>query len=149
MPPSSPGRRSRICQTCKQQKPAGSFPRWPHPGPLQCHRCNRKGWFPPGQLDPVPDASTIRPIPWPMSRYHRRLLREVAEHQCAICRTTVHRLAVDHDHATGHVRGLLCANCNLGLGSFRDSLQFLEQAIRYLTAPLVLGLSDGKIVLRT
>jgi len=50
---------------------------------------------------------------------------------CAICRApdTQH---VDHDHRTGWVRGILCFNCNGGLGQFRDSPEFLAGAIMYL-----------------
>jgi hypothetical protein len=56
---------------------------------------------------------------------------------CAICHrpeTVKGRLflAVDHNHKTGRVRGLLCSHCNMALGSFGDSLQNLFSAIRYL-----------------
>lgn len=54
---------------------------------------------------------------------------------CAICNKTCgtgRNLAVDHDHATGEVRGLLCAECNTGLGKFKDSLDLLTGAMSYL-----------------
>jgi hypothetical protein len=41
-------------------------------------------------------------------------------------------VAVDHDHNTGKIRGLLCNGCNKGLGLFKDSPQLLESAINYL-----------------
>jgi hypothetical protein len=48
------------------------------------------------------------------------------------CYGKVCRLALDHDHQTGKVRGLLCNNCNRGLGRFKDSIENLGAAIRYL-----------------
>jgi hypothetical protein len=39
---------------------------------------------------------------------------------------------VDHDHATGQVRGMLCSNCNQALGNVRDSVQVLERLAGYL-----------------
>jgi hypothetical protein len=43
-------------------------------------------------------------------------------------------LYVDHDHATGAIRGLLCARCNTALGQFGESPELLGRAIRYLEA---------------
>lgn len=42
------------------------------------------------------------------------------------------RLAVDHDHATGRNRGLLCSSCNTALGLLRDSLPVIEMLHQYL-----------------
>jgi hypothetical protein len=54
---------------------------------------------------------------------------------CAICSKpcpTGRRLAVDHAHDTGKVRGLLCANCNRGLGLFGEDMRVMTMAIQYL-----------------
>lgn len=53
---------------------------------------------------------------------------------CAICeRPPIRRaLAVDHCHATGQVRGLLCHQCNQALGLFQDDLPRMSRAILYL-----------------
>jgi hypothetical protein len=53
---------------------------------------------------------------------------------CAICKCECKkgRLSIDHNHISANVRGLLCRNCNLGLGNFKDSIDFLENAVLYL-----------------
>lgn len=58
------------------------------------------------------------------------------EGRCAICRREPDwkRLAVDHDHQTGLVRGLLCHQCNCGLGFFNDDFELLATALGYLKA---------------
>lgn len=58
-------------------------------------------------------------------------LLEKQQGLCAICRraTATH---VDHDHATGKVRELLCFNCNGGLGQFRDDPRVLRAAADYV-----------------
>lgn len=56
--------------------------------------------------------------------------------RCSICRTSVtkltRRLAVDHNHKTNAIRGLLCNKCNSALGNLQDSIKLLQSAIKYL-----------------
>jgi hypothetical protein len=57
---------------------------------------------------------------------------------CAICGRTENpgrfrqSLPVDHDHETGAIRGILCIDCNRGIGMFRDDLRLLRRAVEYL-----------------
>jgi len=52
---------------------------------------------------------------------------------CAICKIKKEgRLYVDHCHNTQAVRGLLCRECNLGIGFLKDNVDFLKSAIEYL-----------------
>ncbi len=69
------------------------------------------------------------------------LLFDQQDGRCDICgrhvteirhKTNRNNLHVDHNHETGQVRGLLCFNCNTGLGNFHDSIKNLKQAINYL-----------------
>lgn len=63
---------------------------------------------------------------------------------CAICskpqKPSTKRLAVDHCHTTGIVRGLLCSGCNTAIGQFNDNIETLKSAISYLT-PLTITIT--------
>lgn len=73
---------------------------------------------------------------------------ELADKQngvCAICQETCksgRRLAVDHCHATGKIRGLLCMDCNRSIGGLKDSIELLEKAVSYLKHNSIL--TDGE-----
>lgn len=64
---------------------------------------------------------------------------------CAICRCKekiINKngkkwlLAIDHNHKTGKIRGLLCNSCNIGLGRFNEDIKLLKKAIEYLRREL-------------
>ena len=57
---------------------------------------------------------------------------------CAICGSKK-RLHIDHCHKSGDVRGLLCQNCNFGIGNLKDSIDNLKAAILYLQNPPALN----------
>lgn len=54
--------------------------------------------------------------------------------RCAICNVPIEIKSahLDHDHITGRIRGMLCRDCNWGLGNFKDSIESLRRAIQYL-----------------
>ena len=64
-----------------------------------------------------------------------RILAE-QDGRCAICgghqSKQKHRLSVDHDHATGEIRGLLCTRCNVFLGRIESPEGLLNKALEYL-----------------
>mgnify|MGYP000296437779 FL=1 len=120
----------RVCEGCgRRHGLPGVLPRQ---RPDLCRDCYRSA-----KPSPGPSKSRVRQL----KRYGLSVaafLEMVASQQsrCAICLTTHSQadLHVDHCHATGTVRGLLCSFCNTGLGLFRDNPEALRMAVRYLTA---------------
>jgi Recombination endonuclease VII len=122
------------------------------PERAKMRKCNRCGdSFP---LESFTSTTRVCITCWPEWRQEqqaKRLSRRGGRHQevaelraqqegrCKICKTPEaaapgKRLHLDHDHATGAIRGLLCGNCNVGLGQFKDNPDLLAAAIRYLQA---------------
>ena len=68
---------------------------------------------------------------------------DMQDNKCGICKKEetckdprhdrVRRLSIDHCHKTGKVRGLLCHSCNTAIGKFKDDIELLHKAIRYIT----------------
>jgi hypothetical protein len=116
------------CNQCGERQSIDQFPQLTY-GKYQCRMCLRE----------AQEDIQLRRQGWSKEQY--RTLLEAQDGKCAICGVgeghrsrygRVCRLAVDHDHQNGKVRGLLCNSCNRGLGRFKDSIENLEAAIRYL-----------------
>lgn len=58
-------------------------------------------------------------------------VQAIIKKECGICGGN-RNLHVDHDHDTGRFRGILCRNCNIGLGHFRSNRELLLKAVEYL-----------------
>jgi hypothetical protein len=59
-------------------------------------------------------------------------LYQLQKGQCAICSTSTKKLAIDHNHTTGDVRGLLCHPCNTGIGFLKEDKNTFVRALQYL-----------------
>ena len=68
-------------------------------------------------------------------RLYKKLL-ESQDGKCSICgsfpKRNGPRFAIDHDHATGKIRGVLCSRCNRGIGLFKENPQWLRRAAEYI-----------------
>ena len=74
-------------------------------------------------------------------------LSKLQEHKCAIClkeetslnssRTSILPLAVDHNHSTKKVRGLLCSKCNQAVGLLKEDIEIVRRLIKYLELNVV------------
>ena len=78
-----------------------------------------------------------------LSLEERTKLLQAQNYKCAICAFTIETVGnnthTDHCHNTGKVRGILCTNCNRGLGHFQESTENLMAAIEYLKAHMENG----------
>ncbi|WP_245722308.1 endonuclease VII domain-containing protein [Micromonospora matsumotoense] len=124
----------RFCADCGTVKPVVDFPR---------NRADSTGYA--TYCKPCHHSRTkeVRQRLYGGSReYHLRRRYGIGEEEfqellaeqggvCAICGAEDPQ-HLDHDHRTGWVRGILCFNCNGGLGQFRDSRTRLARAITYL-----------------
>lgn len=69
-----------------------------------------------------------------IAQYEQMVIAQ--NNKCAICEIHQNdlkkRLSVDHCHLTKMVRGLLCENCNLGLGKFKENKNIIQKSLDYL-----------------
>ena len=126
------------CSTCDQTKPVSEFHRDGQRYVPQCKPCRRmlrKQWR--ATSSAYRDRQAAHRRSWGLKAYGLTIdtYEELLAAQggvCAMCGqacSTGRRLAVDHDHETGQVRGLLCYRCNRGLGVYET---IKDSAERYL-----------------
>lgn len=95
----------------------------------RCYNCRRKDKFDRGEYKRNRNLLTRYGI---TTEEFNQLL-ESQDDACAICeKKEVSRFVVDHCHDKGHIRGILCCNCNKALGKFGDTIEGVTKVLRYL-----------------
>ncbi len=90
------------------------------------------------QADPDKYKQRVRSYRFRMTPQEIQELIAKQQHRCAICRVPFNEAIrnlksnVDHDHATGHIRGILCRLCNTAIGHANDDPKLLRKMASYL-----------------
>lgn len=137
---------SKKCRRCGIEKPAAEFARDKTRKDglaYECRTCHRlrmdNNYSSPDSRLVSDRRYKLKKIGVTEEQYTQVLASQ--DNKCAICgnqetalsyKSTRRRLSADHCHQTGAFRGLLCRNCNIGLGSFNDDPIRLQRAIDYL-----------------
>lgn len=145
---------TKRCTSCKEEKPLTEYTKdrsrtdGLNAMCVVCHRAKGQTW-----RDANPEESKRRVREAQRARRMRELgitqadYDDIMEKQEGVCATdgtapeAPARLAVDHDHATGEVRGLLCIPCNLAIGNLRDDPVLVLRAADYLMARVAVTIS--------
>lgn len=132
--------KTRKCSKCGIDKPFGDFhknPGGPHGLSSQCKECRKE--YKARNRDKIREKDREYQLKrvYGISKEEHDYLVESQEGICAGCGASSfnqksYHLAVDHDHETGTIRGLLCLKCNRILGLAQDNPDLLRKLADYL-----------------
>lgn len=150
-----------LCSRCKERRPAVAF--LPSVAAKEgrqsggyCRECrratrdlkreyDRARWLNPAYPARQRDKWLRRLYGIDLAQYQALLARQGG--RCACCGIDrddgARGFSVDHDHVTGEIRGLLCVNCNVGIGALGDDATGVRRALVYLEKPQTAGVSAG------
>lgn len=134
----------KICNTCNVKKDETDFyvsNTYIYHHCKQCNSEKSKAWY--AKNKDVKLASALKwhyKDKYGITLEQRQELFDKQNGKCAICSCEMHldgnlnatQAVIDHCHSSGKIRGMLCNLCNQGLGHFKDKIEALEQAIKYL-----------------
>lgn len=136
---------TKTCTKCERELPLDDF--YPagrsRPGRRlsRCKPCHNAQTLAYQRANPEKRRATHRQHKYGVDADTVAAMHEAQAGTCAICKRPPGResgpaslLHVDHCHATGRVRGLLCNTCNVALGLFQDRPEILQAAVTYLEA---------------
>ncbi len=113
----------KTCNRCFKSKPTGMFyKRAVLKGGhmLHCKECSE---------------SDQRLIRYRLDDKAYEALLQSQDYSCGVCTkplSDVKKIAIDHCHETGDIRGILCSPCNVAIGMLGDNISGLQKAIKYL-----------------
>lgn len=124
---------TKRCSKCHEAKKASAFYKSQWENGSWCKECERLNYA--NNSDKVRWQRILQAYGLSQADYTTMLERQGGV--CAICKNPEKAqrfkfLAVDHDHSTNKIRGLLCHRCNAGLGNFNDVTRLLREAADYL-----------------
>jgi len=134
----------RTCQACHEYKTWDKYSTKTTRGKIgkqpKCKPCAAKEtqkWYV-NNKDIAKNTSLLKTYGITLNEYNARLITQ--DNKCPICSKQFldgsfgpDSPVVDHCHKHGHVRGIICNECNRGLGYFRDNIMALTNAAQYLT----------------
>lgn len=131
----------KACTKCKSIKPRAMFSKGEGPGGLHswCRQCTSDYARNRRSTGIKPGERVARWKQQGIDATWEDYLLMAAEQggKCAICGLTESELGrshqLDHDHDTGKPRGILCLNCNSGIGKLKDDPKMVQKALDYLT----------------
>ncbi len=139
----------KTCSTCKKILPECEYFKssatkdgW-HNQCKKCHTRSSKPAYDRNRATRVKQSERARKLRnFGLTQESWDKMNQSQEEKCAICGEketqrdgqygTLKKLSIDHCHSSGKIRGLLCQQCNFGLGCFRDNPEYLSAAVLYL-----------------
>lgn len=131
---------TKRCFACKEEKPLTEFYRSNvNYYQKECKACNRERKYRWHKTEEGKRSSANTKLKSrfgiTLEQYEEMYLAQNGK--CLCCgaseSTFGHRLAVDHCHTTGRIRGLLCKDCNVALGYLKEDKQIVENLLAYIT----------------
>lgn len=121
--------KTKICTVCKIELTEKNKTSGKHKH--MCKKCNNEYYFNLRKKDfeQYKKASIKSKYNLTMEEYY--LMLEKANYQCEICGEKTN-LEIDHNHKTGKVRGMLCDRCNRTIGMFKEDINIMSNAIKYI-----------------
>ena len=117
----------KTCATCREIKLNKEFPK----SRYSCRKCYNAYQVKYSKENPDKTYNNHLKTTYGIDAIEVEKLKKLQKDKCAICFKKA-KLGVDHNHATGKIRGLLCNACNLLLGWSKDNSDTLIQAAKYL-----------------